>query len=80
MSRGCSSRGDAYDNALAETAIGLFKTEVIRRRGAWRHLQAVEYATLTWVDWCDTRRLLGPIGFVPLAEYEAAYHAQAVSA
>jgi putative transposase len=74
------SRGDAFDNALAETIIGLFKTEVIRRQGPWRHLEAVEYATLTWVDWFNTRRLLGPIGFVPPAEYEAAYHAQAVSA
>ena len=62
------SRGDAYDNALAETVIGLFKTEVIRRRGPWRHLEAVEYATLAWVDWFNTRRLLGPIGFVPPAE------------
>ena len=66
--------------ALAETVIGLFKTEVIRRQGPWRSLEAVEYATLTWVDWFNTHRLLGPIGFVPPAEYEAAYYAQAVSA
>ena len=55
------SRGDAYDNALAETIIGLFKTEVIRRRGPWRHIDAVEFATLAWVDWFNTRRLLEPI-------------------
>ncbi len=70
------SRGDSYDNALAESVIGLFKTEVIRRRGPWRHLEAVEYAILTWVDWFNTRRLLGPIGFVPPAEYEAQYYQQ----
>ena len=56
------SRGDSYDNALAESVIGLFKTEVIRRRGPWRHLEAVEFATLEWVDWFNTRRLLEPIG------------------
>ena len=49
------SRGDAYDNALAETVIGLFKTEVIRRRGPWRSLEAVEFATLEWVDWFNHR-------------------------
>ena len=54
------SRGDAYDTALAETIIGLFKTEVIRRRGPWRHIDAVEFATLAWVDWFNTRRLLEP--------------------
>ena len=54
------SRGDAYDNALAETIIGLFKTEVIRRRGPWRNIDAVEFATLAWVDWFNTRRLLEP--------------------
>ena len=64
------SRGDAYDNALAETIIGLFKTEVIRRRGPWRHIDAVEFATLAWVDWFNTRRLLEPIGYIPPAEYE----------
>ena len=53
-------RGAAYDNALAETIIGLFKTEVIRRRGPWRHIDAVEFATLAWVDWFNTRRLLEP--------------------
>ena len=69
------SRGDSYDNALAESIIGLFKTEVIQRKGPWRHLEAVEFATLTWVDWFNARRLLEPIGYVPPAEYEARYHA-----
>ena len=68
------SVGDSYDNALAETVIGLFKTEVIRRRGPWRSLEAVEFATLEWVDWFNARRLLGPIGDIPPAEAEAHYH------
>jgi putative transposase len=66
------SRGDAYDNALAETIIGLYKTELVRRRGPWRGIDDVEYATLEWVDWFNHRRLLGPIGHVPPAEFEAA--------
>jgi transposase InsO family protein len=70
------SRGDSYDNALAESVIGLFKTEVIQRKGPWRHLEAVEFATLDWVDWFNTRRLLEPIGYVPPAEYEARYDEQ----
>jgi putative transposase len=70
------SVGDSYDNALAETIIGLFKTEVIRRRGPWRSLEAVEYATLEWVDWYNTRRLLEPIGNIPPAEAEARHYAQ----
>ena len=70
------SVGDSYDNALAETVIGLFKTEVIYRRGPWRTLQAVEYATLEWVDWYNTRRLLEPIGNMPPAEAEARYYEQ----
>ncbi len=70
------SRGDSYDNAMAESIIGLFKTEVIQRLGPWRHLEAVEFATLTWVDWFNTRRLLEPIGYVPPAEYEANYYQQ----
>lgn len=70
------SVGDSYDNALAETVIGLFKTEVIYRRGPWRTLQAVEYATLEWVDWYNTRRLLEPIGNMPPAEAEARYYNQ----
>ena len=68
------SVGDSYDNALAETIIGLYKTEVIHRRGPWRHLDAVEYATLEWVDWFNHRRLLEPIGHIPPAELEAAYY------
>ena len=70
------SRGDAYDNALAESVIGLFKTEVIQRQGPWRNLDGVEVATLTWVDWFNTRRLLEPIGYVPPAEFEARYYDQ----
>lgn len=69
------SVGDSYDNALAETVIGLFKTEVIRRRGPWRSLEAVEYATLEWVAWFNNHRLLEPIGNVPPAEAEARYYA-----
>jgi transposase InsO family protein len=74
------SRGDSYDNALAESVIGLFKTEVIQRKGPWRHLEAVEFATLEWVDWFNTRRLLEPIGYVPPAEYEEQYYHQAAVA
>ena len=74
------SRGDAYDNALAESVIGLFKTEVIRLKGPWRHLEAVEFATLDWVDWFNHRRLLEPIGDMPPAEYEARYYDQAAVA
>ena len=70
------SVGDSYDNALAETIIGLYKTEVIHRRGPWRHIDAVEYATLEWVDWFDHRRLLEPIGNVPPAELEQAHYRQ----
>ena len=68
------SVGDSYDNALAETIIGLFKAEVIHHRGPWRNLEAVEYATLERVDWFNHRRLLEPIGDVPPAELEAAYY------
>src|SRR5918993_559118 len=63
-------------NALAESVIGLFKTEIIHRRGPWRTLEGVEFATLEWVDWFNTRRLLEPLGYVPPAEYEARYYAQ----
>jgi transposase InsO family protein len=69
------SVGDSYDNALAETINGLYKAEVIHRRGPWRSLEVVEYATLEWVDWFNNRRLLEPIGHVPPAEAEAAYYA-----
>jgi len=68
------SVGDSYDNALAETINGLYKTEVIRPRGPWRHIDDVEYATLEWVDWFNNRRLLEPIGDVPPAEFEKAYY------
>lgn len=71
-------------NALAETIHGLYKAEVIWRKGPWRSLDAVEYATLEWVDWYNNRRLLEPIGNIPPAEAEAAYYAmrenQAVAA
>ncbi len=62
---------DPGDNALAETVIGLFKTEVIHRRGPWRSIDAVEFATLERVDWYNNRRLLEPIGYIPPAEAEA---------
>jgi len=68
------SVGDSYDNAMAESVIGLYKTEVIRRRGPWRHVDAVEYATLEWVDWFNNRRLLEPIGYVPPTELESGYY------
>jgi transposase InsO family protein len=70
------SVGDSYDNALAETVIGLFKAEVIHRWGPWRSCEAVEFATLEWVEWFNHRRLLEPIGNIPPAEAEAAYYAQ----
>jgi putative transposase len=68
------SRGDSYDNALAETIIGLYKTELIHRRGPWKGIDDVEFATLEWVDWFNHRRLFEPIGNVPPAEFEAAHH------
>jgi putative transposase len=68
------SVGDSYDNALAETINGLFKAEVIWPRGPWKNLEAVEYATLEWVDWFNNRRLLEPIGDIPPAEFEQAYY------
>ena len=71
------SVGDSYDNALAETINGLFKAEVIHRRGPWRSAEAVEFASLEWVDWFNNRRLLEPIGNIPPAEVEARYYAQA---
>jgi len=70
------SVGDSYDNALAETINGLYKTEVIRQRGPWRNVDEVEFATLEWVDWFNNRRLLEPIGNIPPAEYEMAYYRQ----
>ena len=70
------SVGDSYDNALAESIIGLYKTELIARRGPWRHCEAVELATLHWVHWYNHRRLFGPLGHVPPAEFEAHYYHQ----
>ena len=69
------SIGDSYDNALAETINGLYKAEIIHRRGPWRSLEAVEFATLEWVDWFNNRRLLEPIGNIPPAEAEERYYA-----
>jgi transposase InsO family protein len=68
------SKGDSYDNALAESVIGLYKTEIIRRQGPWRGLEDVEYKTLEWVDWYNTRRLLEPIGYLPPLEHEINYY------
>ncbi len=68
------SVGDSYDNALAETIIGLFKTEVIHRLGPWKSTDAVEWETLKWVDWFNNRRLLGPVGNIPPAEAERNFY------
>jgi len=70
------STGDSYDNALAESVIGLFKTEVIRRRGPWRGTEDVEFATLTWVAWYNSSRLLEPLGYVPPIEFEEAFYSR----
>ncbi len=70
-----SGVGDSYDNALAESISGLSEAEVIHRRGPWRRLEAVEFATLEWVDWFNNRRLLEPIGNILPAEAEALFHA-----
>lgn len=74
------SRGDSYDNALAESFNGLYKTEVIRHHGPWRGLDDVEYATLEYVDWFNQRRLHGEIGMIPPAEFEAIYYHQGTPA
>jgi transposase InsO family protein len=74
IERSVGSRGDSYDNALAETVIGLFKTEVIHRRGPWRGFDDVEFATLNWVWWFNHHRLLEPLGYLPPAEYEEKFH------
>jgi transposase InsO family protein len=76
LERSVGSVGDSYDNALAETINGLYKTEVIRHSGPWRNIDDVEYATLNWVDWFNNRRLLEPLGYVPPTEFEAAYYQQ----
>ena len=70
------SVGDSYDNALAETVNGLYKTELVHRQGPWRNMQDLEMATLGWVDWFNHRRLLGPIGNIPPAEAEQNFYAQ----
>jgi putative transposase len=74
VERSVGSVGDSFDNALAESVIGLYKTEVIRRQGPWRNIDGVEFATLRWVHWFNHQRLLEPIGYVPPAEFEAAYY------
>ncbi len=73
------SRGDSYDNALAESIIGLYKTELVRNRGPWRGLDDLEYATLEWVDWFNHRRLFHELGRIPPAEYEDRYYQQSES-
>jgi len=70
------SKGDSYDNALAESVIGLFKTEVIRQQGPWRSLEDVEFAVLEWVWWFNEHRLLEPLGYLPPAEYEEAFYSR----
>ncbi len=70
------SVGDSYDNALAETIIGLYKTELIRQQGPWRNIEDVECATLEWVDWFNHQRLFQSIGDLPPAEFEIAYYRQ----
>ena len=76
ISPSVGSVGDSYDNALAESVIGLYKAELIRQRGPWKDRDQVEYATLEYVDWFNHRRLLEPIGHIPPAEKEANYHRQ----
>jgi transposase InsO family protein len=70
------SRGDSYDNALAETINGLYKAELIHKRGPWKNRESVELATLNWVSWFNHQRLLGSIGYIPPAEAEAQYYRQ----
>ena len=70
------SVGSSYDNAMAETINGLYKTEVIRKKGPWKNLEEVEAATLEWVSWFNTKRLLEPLGYMPPAEFETAYYKQ----
>ena len=74
------SRGDSYDNALAESVVGLYKAELVHRRGPWRGRDDLELATLQWVDWFNQRRLFGPIGYVPPAEYEATCYPRPIPA
>jgi putative transposase len=79
LHRSVGSRGDSYDNALAESTIGLYKTELIRPRGPWTSIDQIEIATLEYVDWFNHRRLHGEIGMIPPAELEAAHAAAATS-
>ena len=72
-------KGDSYDNALAETINGLYKAELIHRRGPWKTKESVELATLEWVWWFNHHRLLGPIGYIPPAEAEENYYLQLTS-
>ena len=69
-----NSKGDSYDNALAETINGLYKAELIHRRGPWKTKESVELATLHWVSWFNGQRLMAPLGYVPPAEFEANYY------
>jgi len=74
------STGDSYDNALAESVIGLYKTEVFHRHGPWKGVEEVEFATLEWVAWYNTRRLLEPLGYIPPDEFERAYYRRQAAA
>jgi putative transposase len=74
------SKGDSFDNAMAESTIGLYKTELIRRREPWRGLDDVEFATLEYVDWFNHQRLHGELGLVPPAEFEDRYYRQTTPA
>ena len=74
------SRGDSYDNALAESTIGLYKSELIYRRGPWRTIDDVELATLEWIDWFNHRRLHGATDYLPPAEFEELYYVQLLTA
>ena len=74
IERSVDSKGDSYDNALAESVIGLFKAEVIHRRGPWKGFEDVEYATLTWVAWYNSSRLHESLGYLSPARFEQAYH------
>lgn len=76
---GAGSKGDSYDNALAETINGLYKAELIHRRAPWKTKESVELATLEWVSWFNHHRLLEPIGYIPPAEAEANYYRQLAS-
>ncbi|MFI1464581.1 integrase core domain-containing protein, partial [Nocardia carnea] len=76
ISPSIGSVGDAYDNALAESIIGLFKTEVVRRHGPFKTISEVEYALMEWCDWYNNSRLHSRLGYLTPAEYEAAYYAQ----